>query len=89
MVAVGVSVACLSYTASLIVQRFVPSLKDVLGVALEGGIHPTYYLRVAISVALGAFAAALVGKRDARDKTVALALALAIAVSVVAICAFP
>jgi hypothetical protein len=89
IVATGVSVACLAYALSLALQRVFPSIEDVLGVALEGGIKPTYYLRVAMSLALGACAALLTPRGQVLERRIALATALAVAVSVLLICALP
>ncbi len=89
MTAVGVSAACLGYALSLPLQRITPAIRDILGITLAGGIHPTYYLRAGASLALGLAAAALTPRGPVVERRAALATALAIALSVLLVCAFP
>jgi len=88
-IGVGVSAASLAYAASLALQRVVPELKSALAVSLAGGIAPTYYLRVAASLALGFAVGALVPKRPVREAHLAWGTGVALALSVVGVCAFP
>ena len=88
-VVVGVSVACLVYAGTLVVQRWVPELKQWLGVSLSGGIKPTYYLRTAASLLLGAFAGIVTPRGPRSERNLALVLAIAVAIAVVVIVVFP
>jgi hypothetical protein len=88
-VTLGVSVACLVYAASLPMQRMFPGLKDVLTLSLSEGVKPTYYLRVTVSLSLGATAAMLAPRRPQPEAWMAWEAAVAVAVSVLLICAFP
>lgn len=89
MVAIGVSLTCLVYAASLVVQRTAPALKDALALTLGDGVKPTYYLRVCMSLAVGAAGAALVPRRPIPEPWLAWGTAAAVCVSVAVICAFP
>ncbi len=89
MIAVGVSVACLVYAASLAVQREVPALKIWLGITLAGGIKPTYYLRSVVSVALGVVSGLVVPRGARSERWLALGTALAIGLSVLIVALVP
>jgi hypothetical protein len=88
-VALGVSVACLAYAGSLAVQRVFPPLADVLSLSIAEGVKPTYYLRVVLSLALGAVAGALAPRRPLPEARLAWATAIALVLSVIIICAVP
>lgn len=88
-VVVGVSVACLVYAMSLVVQRFVPELKDWLGIALAGGVKPTYYLRVAMSLVVGSLAGLATPRGPRSERALAWFLAIVIGIAAVMIVACP
>ena len=88
MVAVGIAVATLVYSGSLVVQRFVPALKDLLALPIDG-MRPTYYLRVASSLVIGAIAAIAARSRVVPERRLAWGMSLALAISVVFACACP
>ncbi len=88
-VVVGVSVACLVYAASLVVQRKVPELKEWLGISLAGGIKPTYYLRGGMSLVAGALAGLVTPRGPRSERSLAWFLAVAVAIAAVLIVAFP
>jgi hypothetical protein len=87
-VAVGVSVACLTYAASLAVQRVLPALKVWLGLTL-GDVRPTYYLRSLLSIALGIVLALVVPRGARAERWLALGAAIAIGMSVVVVALVP
>ncbi len=58
-VAFGVVVACLAYAGSLALQVRFPAVRQFLALDLGPGGHPTYYLRVGLSLGAGIAAAAL------------------------------
>ena len=89
MVAIGVSVACLTYAGTLAVQRAAPALKEALALSLGEGVRATYYLRVCLSLAVGVAVAALAPRRPLPERPLAWATAVAVGVSVALICAFP
>jgi hypothetical protein len=88
-VAVFVSLASLAYASSLALQRIVPALRDALAWPLPGGIAPTYFLRIALSAALGLSAALFVSRRPVSEARLAWITAVAVGASVVSICVFP
>jgi hypothetical protein len=89
MVAIGVSLTCVVYAASLPLQRVAPALHDTLAFTLGDGVKPTYYLRVCASVAVGVAVAVLVPRRPIPEQWLAWGTAVAVCVSVAVICAFP
>lgn len=88
MVAFGASTAALTYSASLVAQRVVPGLADLLALPV-GGVHPTYFARVLGSLVVGALAAALGRNRALAERSLTWGTALAFLVSVVLACAVP
>ena len=87
-VALAVSVACLVYAASLLLQRALPELKDWLGIALPGGVRPTYYLRVLVSLLAGAIPLVAVprGPRSERALAWITGVSVAVAVAILVLC---
>jgi hypothetical protein len=88
MVAVGASIAALVYSGSLVAQRFVPALKDVLALSFDN-VRPTYYLRVISSLVVGGVAAFVGRRRVVPERRLAWGMAITVAVSVVLACACP
>jgi hypothetical protein len=93
-VALGVSVACLAYSGSLVVQACVPSVGNFLSVDLGDGVRATYYMRGACSVAAGMLVAlitamAVRGPVRVPERTIAGLTGLVIAVSVLLVALFP
>ena len=89
MVAMGVSVSCLAYGASLALQRELPLIKSALALTVADGVQPTYYLRVVVSLAIGAVAATIGGRVAIPERYLAWATAISTATSVLLACAFP
>ncbi len=88
-IAVGAGLATLTYASSLAVQRVVPSLRDALAIGFEGGVRPTYFLRVALSLGVGVVVAIGMGRAKMPERPLAIGLGIVIGVSVLLLCAFP
>lgn len=89
VVALGVSAAILVYSCSLVVQRAIPAVKDALAVAVMNGVKATYYVRVVVSLLLGAVAALIGPRCPVSERVLAVGTAIAIAIGVALVCAFP
>jgi hypothetical protein len=93
-VALGVSVACLAYSGSLVLQVCVPSAGDFLSVDLGNGVRATYYLRGVCSVAAGMLVALIAAVATTRrvhvsERSIARLTAVAVALSALLIVMFP
>ncbi len=93
-VAVGVIIACLVYGGSLALQTRLPAVRDLLAIDLGPGVHPTYYLRVALSLGWGTIVSALValvgrGRPVVSEKLAAVATAALVATAAMLAMVFP
>ena len=87
-VALGVSAAILVYSGSLAVQRAVPAVKDALAVTVMNGVKATYYVRVIVSILIGAVVALVGPRHPISERVLAVGTAIAIGISVSLVCAF-